>query len=134
MIADDVCRKSLPERKTMWAGADELDRRRKAAAVTRRAAGFAAAAAILLPAAAAAQGAQHFGGFRCSRDCISHAAGYRWAEREGIARVDDCRGLSIPFIEGCRVYVADPRRGAERDDEGRPIVERPRWPRPLPER
>ena len=70
----------------------------------------------------------------CSRDCIGHAAGYRWAEREGIARVDDCRGLSIPFIEGCRVYVAEPRRGANLDDEGRPIVERRPWPRRLPER
>ena len=105
----------------------------KALPVIRCAARFAAAAAVLLPITIEAQDA-HFGGFRCTRDCISHAAGYRWAEREGIARIDDCRGLSIPFIEGCRVYVADPRRGADRDDAGRPIIERPRWPQRLPGR
>jgi hypothetical protein len=101
--------------------------------VTRFAACFAAAGAVLLPMTIEAQDA-HFGGFRCTRECISHAAGYRWAECEGIARIDDCRGLSIPFIEGCRVYVADPWRGAGRDDAGRPIIERPRWPQRLPER
>jgi hypothetical protein len=89
--------------------------------------------AVVCISTAAAQNA-HFGGFRCFRDCMSHAAGYRWAERERIARVEDCRGLSIPVLQGCRVYVADPRRGADRDDEGRPIVERPRWPQRLPER
>ena len=117
----------------MRAGAKPRDGQRKAAVVSRRVAGFSAAMVMLLPLAAGAQSTQHFGGFRCSRDCLSHAAGYRWAEREGIARVDDCLGLSIPFIEGCRVYVADPRRGADLDDEGRPIVERRPWPRRLPE-
>jgi len=87
--------------------------------------------AFILP--AAAQNA-HFGGFDCFRDCASHAAGYRWAEREGVTRVGECRGLSLQVLEGCRAYVNDPRRGADHDDEGRPIVERPRWPRRMPER
>src|SRR5204862_5545621 len=43
---------------------------------------------------AAAQNA-HFGGFDCFRDCTSHAAGYRWAEREAVTRVGECRGLSL---------------------------------------
>ena len=87
--------------------------------------------AFILP--AAAQSA-HFGGFDCFRDCTSHAAGYRWAEREGITRVNECRGLSLQVLEGCRAYVNDPRRGADHDDEGRPIVERPRWPQRMPQR
>ena len=83
---------------------------------------------------AAAQSA-HFGGFTCRLgDCTSHAAGYRWAERERIADAKDCRGLSIPVLEGCRAYVKNPQRGADRDDEGRAIVERGTWPRALPAR
>jgi hypothetical protein len=87
--------------------------------------------AFILPAAAQNP---HFAGFTCMRDCTGHAAGYRWAEREAIARDDQCRGLSIPVLEGCRAYVKNPRRGAANDDEGRPIVERPRWPQRLPAR
>jgi len=81
---------------------------------------------------AAAQGA-HFGGFICRLGyCTSHAAGYRWAERERIGNPKDCRGLSIPVLEGCRAYVKNPQRGAVRGDEGRAIVARAPWPRVSP--
>ena len=64
--------------------------------------------------------AREFGGHDCSDDCSGHAAGYRWAEAQGIADETDCplRGGAISFYEGCLVYVEDPNRGADEDDAG----------------
>jgi hypothetical protein len=64
--------------------------------------------------------AREFGGHECSDDCSGHAAGYRWAEAHNITAETDCplRGGAISFYEGCLVYVEDPGRGADQDDDG----------------
>jgi hypothetical protein len=66
--------------------------------------------------------AREFGGHDCSDDCSGHAAGYRWAEANGMTSDSDCplRGASS-FYEGCLVYVEDPSRGADDDDDGNDI-------------
>jgi hypothetical protein len=66
--------------------------------------------------------ARTFGGYECTDDCVGHAAGYRWAEMNAITDADDCpEQLSDEFYEGCLAYVDDPDRGADVDDDGRPI-------------
>jgi hypothetical protein len=64
--------------------------------------------------------AREFGGHDCSDDCSGHAAGYRWAEAHSITAESDCplRGGAFSFYEGCLVYVEDPSRGADEDDDG----------------
>lgn len=62
-----------------------------------------------------------FGGYACADNCSGHAAGYRWAEQYRITDMDECRGRSQFFYEGCLVYAEDPHRGAEEDDNGNPI-------------
>jgi hypothetical protein len=64
--------------------------------------------------------AREFGGYDCSDDCSGHAAGYRWAETNSIKAERDCplRGGAVSFYEGCLVYVEDPSRGADEDDDG----------------
>jgi hypothetical protein len=64
--------------------------------------------------------AKEFGGYDCSDDCSGHAAGYRWAEAHAIASESGCplRGGATSFYEGCLVYVEDPNRGADEDDDG----------------
>ena len=66
---------------------------------------------------------REFGGYDCSDDCSGLAAGYRWAEVHSITDESDCplRGGAISFHEGCLVYVEDPSRGADEDDEGNDI-------------
>ena len=66
-------------------------------------------------------GTRTFGGYECTEDCSGHAAGYRWAEDKGITDEADCSGDSQSFIEGCLVYLQDPARGADADDDGEPI-------------
>ena len=64
-----------------------------------------------------------FGGYDCTDDCVSHAAGYLWAEQREIESIDDCpKNRSEAFYEGCLTYVDDPERGADFDDDGKPIV------------
>jgi hypothetical protein len=48
---------------------------------------------------------------------------YRWAEANGITDEPSCplRGGAISFYEGCLVYVEDPDRGADEDDDGNDI-------------
>ena len=66
--------------------------------------------------------ARTFGGFECTDDCSGHAAGYRWAEEHDIDDEDFCpAGNSLSFHEGCLVYVREPARGADEDDDGDPI-------------
>ncbi|QQN67363.1 hypothetical protein JIR23_21180 [Bradyrhizobium diazoefficiens] len=64
--------------------------------------------------------AREFGGHDCSDDCSGHAAGYRWAEANNVTSESGCplRGNAISFYEGCLVYVEDPSRGADEDDDG----------------
>ncbi len=67
--------------------------------------------------------AETFGGHECTVDCSGHAAGYRWAEAHNITNESDCplNGNATSFYEGCLVYVDDPDRGADEDDDGNPI-------------
>ncbi|MGY0574036.1 hypothetical protein ACTGJ9_025650 [Bradyrhizobium sp. RDM12] len=64
--------------------------------------------------------AREFGGYDCSDDCSGHAAGYRWAEAHNVTSESSCplRGNGMSFYEGCLVYVEDPDRGADEDDDG----------------
>nr|WP_284274644.1 hypothetical protein [Bradyrhizobium iriomotense] len=67
--------------------------------------------------------AREFGGYDCTDDCSGHAAGYRWAEAHNVTSDSGCplRGGAISFYEGCLVYVEDPFRGADEDDDGNDI-------------
>ena len=67
--------------------------------------------------------ASEFGGYECTDDCSGHAAGYRWAEAHNITNESNCplNSNRQSFYEGCLVYVEDPDRGADEDDEGNPI-------------
>ncbi|MFZ0623243.1 MAG: hypothetical protein WAM76_14735 [Pseudolabrys sp.] len=67
--------------------------------------------------------ANEFGGYECTDDCSGHAAGYRWAEAHNITDESNCslNGNATSFYEGCLVYVDDPYRGADEDDEGNPL-------------
>lgn len=64
--------------------------------------------------------AREFGGHICLDDCSGHAAGYRWAEAKKISTESACalRAGAISFYEGCIVYVEDPDRGVDEDDDG----------------
>jgi hypothetical protein len=67
--------------------------------------------------------ARTFGGYDCTDDCVSHAAGYLWAEEHEIENIDHCpENRSEAFYEGCLTYVDDPERGADFDDCGKPIL------------
>jgi len=67
--------------------------------------------------------ARTFGGYECTDDCVGHAAGYRWAEATEMTDASNCpENSSDEFYEGCLAYVHDPERGADVDDDGRPIV------------
>jgi len=58
-----------------------------------------------------------FHGYRCTKDCSGHAAGYAWAERHGITDKDHCGGKSRSFIEGCRAYAEENSSDNEGSDE-----------------
>ncbi len=63
-----------------------------------------------------------FGAYDCTDDCSGHAAGYGWAEANGITDPNECpMGNSQSFYEGCLVYTEDPGRGSEEADDGDPI-------------
>lgn len=80
------------------------------------------AAALLVAATPAI--AREFGGYECTLDCSGHKAGYEWAEARGVTSAATCETIlrrwpnRISFYEGCLVYVEDPSRGADEDDEG----------------
>jgi hypothetical protein len=90
--------------------------------MTRRIRAFGIALlAFGLPFGAVADGnARDFGGFECTDDCSGHAAGYRWAEAHRITNESNCplNGNATSFYEGCVVYVREPDRGADEDDDG----------------
>lgn len=48
-----------------------------------------------------------FRGYRCTKDCSGHEAGYEWAAEHDIEEESDCGGNSQSFIEGCRAYVEE---------------------------
>ena len=74
---------------------------------------------LIIAGAPAIAFARTFGGYECTDDCSGHAAGYRWAEEHNIDDEDLCPpGNSLSFHEGCLVYVQDPTRGADEDDDG----------------
>lgn len=83
-----------------------------------------AAALLLLGAslAVACVPARTFGGYDCAADCAFLAAGYRWAEERDVDEPKQCApGLSESFYKGCLVYVSEPDRSADVDDQGGPI-------------
>lgn len=68
--------------------------------------------------------AREFGGYECTIDCSGHKAGYDWAEQRDITDELDCEAIlrrwpnRNSFYEGCLVYVEDPNRGSDLDDDG----------------
>ena len=47
-----------------------------------------------------------FKGYRCTKDCIGHKAGYFWAKRKGLNRMDQIpQTPSNSFKEGCMACV-----------------------------
>jgi hypothetical protein len=68
--------------------------------------------------------ARTFGGYECRVDCSGHKAGYEWAEARGTTDEARCEAIlrrwpnRNSFYEGCLVYVEDPARGADEDDDG----------------
>ena len=68
--------------------------------------------------------ASEFGGYECKLDCSGHKAGYEWAEANDITNEKDCLQIlrihrnRRSFYEGCLVYVDDPDRGSDEDDDG----------------
>jgi len=69
-------------------------------------------------------GAREFGGHECADDCSGHKAGYEWAEAKAVQTEQTCEAIlakspnSTSFYEGCLVYVEEPSRGADADDDG----------------
>lgn len=59
-----------------------------------------------------------FGGYECTDDYTGHKAGFVWAERNDITDEYECVSDSTSFNEGCAVYVDDPDRDADYDDDG----------------
>ena len=68
--------------------------------------------------------ATEFGGYECTIDCSGHKAGYEWAEAQRYTRESQCEAIirrypnRQSFYEGCLVYIDDPNRGADEDDDG----------------
>jgi hypothetical protein len=68
--------------------------------------------------------ARTFGGYECTVDCSGHKAGYDWAETGGNVTEGECEAILLrgpnrsSFYEGCLVYVEDPYRGSDQDDDG----------------
>jgi hypothetical protein len=47
-----------------------------------------------------------FKGYRCTKDCSGHKAGYFWAKRKGLNRMDQIpQTPSNSFKEGCMACV-----------------------------
>ena len=62
-----------------------------------------------------------FGGYECPTSCADQKAGYLWAETQKVKDVASCSSGARGFIEGCRIFVEDPDRGADLDDQGHDI-------------
>jgi hypothetical protein len=47
-----------------------------------------------------------FKGYRCTKDCSGHKAGYYWAKRKGINRMSQCpEDVNNSFKEGCMACI-----------------------------
>jgi hypothetical protein len=69
-----------------------------------------------------AEARSSFGGFVCHHGCRQYAKGYRWAERAHVRDPNQCQITnSKAFRAGCLVYIQDPARGADTDDDGNEI-------------
>jgi hypothetical protein len=83
--------------------------------------------AIMAMIATGSAQSREFGRYECTDDCSGHKAGYEWAERRHVTDSETCDEIVVPypnrtsFAEGCMVYVDDPSRGAERDDDGEDV-------------
>jgi len=78
--------------------------------------------AIVLLGSFPAQAGSSFGGFICHHSCRAYAKGYRWAERGHVKDPRQCQVTnSEAFRSGCMVYIQDPTRGADTDDDGNDI-------------
>jgi hypothetical protein len=87
-------------------------------------AGLAAVAVTILPVLAGLgepAHARYFGGYPCTKDCKTHAAGFKWAREHRVTNPDNCSGESRSFIQGCRAYGSDRMRDFSKDDDGAPI-------------
>jgi hypothetical protein len=63
--------------------------------------------------------ARTFGGYRCTQECDVHAAGYKWAQVRDIDDKRQCpHGISPSFHEGCVVFIQNPLRAPDEDDQG----------------
>ena len=69
-------------------------------------------ALLLAPVTTMAQTLE-FKGYRCTKDCSGHRAGYDWAARKNIQNPEDCSGNSNSFVQGCRAYA---KERAEEDE------------------
>lgn len=72
-------------------------------------------APVQVEAPPAAYAPLYFAGYPCTVDCSGHAAGYEWAEENGIDAPDDCDGNSASFIEGCQAYAEEQQGEVEED-------------------
>jgi hypothetical protein len=66
---------------------------------------------IAITAQPAVNAQSHFGGYRCTKDCSGHKAGYDWAKKKDVRDPKDCASKSQSFTEGCLVYVEEKNRG-----------------------
>jgi hypothetical protein len=77
---------------------------------------------IVLLGSCPAEARPSFGGFICVHSCAPYASGYRWAERARVTDPKQCLVTnSEAFRSGCLVYIQDPARGADTDDDGNEI-------------
>lgn len=72
----------------------------------------AAAAAAVSVAASGVGGATvmpsgTFKGYKCTKNCSGHEAGWDWAKEHGIDDPDACGGKSNSFVEGCLAYASE---------------------------
>ncbi len=66
-----------------------------------------------------------FGGYQCLRDCVRHRRGYEWALTRGINSLEECPEFEDKsFVLGCRVYIANPYRDPNFDDDNKLIRRR----------
>jgi hypothetical protein len=77
---------------------------------------------VILLASFAAEARSSFGGFICHHSCRQYAKGYTWAARGHVKDPNLCQVTnSKAFRAGCLVYIQDPMRGADTDDDGNDI-------------
>jgi hypothetical protein len=92
--------------------------------MTTQCKGFAALVAATFMFTSMSAEARTFGDYECTDDCSGHKAGYEWAEVRNTTNEARCEAIlrrwpnRNSYYEGCLVYVEDPTRGADEDDDG----------------